>query len=84
MTAIAPRPEEAPSPAGGDLATRLRLVARGDADAFDAVYDQVAPSVFGIVRRVVGTRPSPESRGCCSGLAERASSTPDGAARPPG
>ena len=28
-------------------------MARGDADAFDAVYDQVAPSVFGVVRRVV-------------------------------
>jgi RNA polymerase sigma-70 factor (ECF subfamily) len=29
------------------------MVARGDADAFDAVYDQVAPTVFGIVRRVI-------------------------------
>jgi len=37
----------------GDLAARLRLVARGDAAAFDAVYDQVAASVFGIVRRVI-------------------------------
>ena len=36
-----------------DLAARLRLVARGDAAAFDAVYDQVAASVFGIVRRVI-------------------------------
>jgi RNA polymerase sigma-70 factor (ECF subfamily) len=49
-----PGPEEGtPASAGADLAARLRLVARGDADAFDAVYDQVAPSVFGIVRRVV-------------------------------
>jgi len=39
--------------APADLAARLRLVARGDAGAFDAVYDQVAPSVFGVVRRVV-------------------------------
>jgi RNA polymerase sigma-70 factor, ECF subfamily len=49
-----PGPEEGAQPsAGGDLAARLRLVARGDADAFDAVYDLLAPSVFGIVRRVV-------------------------------
>ncbi len=37
----------------GDLAALIRLVARGDAAAFDAVYDQVAASVFGIVRRVI-------------------------------
>ena len=55
MTAInRPGPEEDAQPGiGGDLAARLRLVARGDADAFDAVYDLLAPSVFGIVRRVV-------------------------------
>ena len=55
MTAInRPGPEEGAEPGvGDDLAVRLRLVARGDADAFDAVYEQVAPSVFGIVRRVV-------------------------------
>ena len=28
-------------------------MARGDADAFDTVYDQVAATVFGIVRRVI-------------------------------
>ena len=39
--------------AAADLATCLRLVARGDADAFDAVYDQVAATVFGMVRRVI-------------------------------
>ena len=55
MTAInRPGPEEGAEPGvGNDLAVRLRLVARGDADAFNAVYEQVAPSVFGIVRRVV-------------------------------
>ena len=55
MTAINhPGPEEGAQPgAGPDLAARLRLVARGDPDAFDAVYDLLAPSVFGIVRRVV-------------------------------
>ena len=54
MTAIdQPGPEGVPPDAGNDLAARLRLVARGDADAFDAVYDFVASSVFGVVRRVV-------------------------------
>jgi RNA polymerase sigma-70 factor (ECF subfamily) len=36
-----------------DLAAQLGLVARGDAAAFAAVYDQVAAGVFGIVRRVI-------------------------------
>jgi RNA polymerase sigma-70 factor (ECF subfamily) len=55
MTAInRPGPDGArPGVSTGDLAARLGLVARGDADAFDAVYDQVAASVFGVVRRVV-------------------------------
>ena len=55
MTAINhPGPDGAePGVSTGDLAARLGLVARGDASAFDAVYDQVAASVFGIVRRVV-------------------------------
>jgi RNA polymerase sigma-70 factor, ECF subfamily len=54
VTAIdRPEPEDAPPGVRGDLAAGLRLVARGDADAFDAVYDQVAASVFGVVRRVV-------------------------------
>jgi RNA polymerase sigma-70 factor (ECF subfamily) len=38
---------------GAELAALIRLVARGDAAAFDAVYDQVAATVFGIVRRVI-------------------------------
>jgi RNA polymerase sigma-70 factor, ECF subfamily len=37
----------------GDLGAQIRLVARGDAGAFDAVYEQVAASVFGMVRRVI-------------------------------
>jgi RNA polymerase sigma-70 factor (ECF subfamily) len=54
VTAIdRPDPERAQPAAAADLAACLRLVARGDEDAFDAVYDQVAASVFGIVRRVV-------------------------------
>jgi RNA polymerase sigma-70 factor (ECF subfamily) len=48
-----PDPERAQPGAAASLGAWLRLVARGDADAFDAVYDQVAASVFGIVRRVV-------------------------------
>jgi RNA polymerase sigma-70 factor (ECF subfamily) len=42
------------------LEEQLALVARGDADAFDAVYDQVAAPVFGIVRRVVRDRAQAE------------------------
>jgi RNA polymerase sigma-70 factor, ECF subfamily len=38
---------------GADLAAQLGLVARGDAAAFEAVYEQLAPSVLGIVRRVI-------------------------------
>ena len=47
------RGEAIPPDPPGTLGACLQLVARGDADAFDAVYDQVAASVFGIVRRVV-------------------------------
>jgi RNA polymerase sigma-70 factor (ECF subfamily) len=32
---------------------QIGLVARGDTAAFDAVYEQIASSVFGIVRRVI-------------------------------
>lgn len=54
MTAIdRSDPDRAQPGARGDIAPYLKLVARGDADAFDAVYDQVAATVFGIVRRVV-------------------------------
>jgi RNA polymerase sigma-70 factor (ECF subfamily) len=54
VTAIErPDPEGATPGASASLAGQLRLVARGDVAAFDAVYDQVAASVFGIVRRVI-------------------------------
>jgi RNA polymerase sigma-70 factor, ECF subfamily len=39
--------------AGPDLAVQLSLVARGDAAAFDVLFEQVGPSVFGTVRRVI-------------------------------
>jgi RNA polymerase sigma-70 factor, ECF subfamily len=39
--------------AGADLGAQIGLVARGDTAAFDAVYEQIAPSVFGIVWRVI-------------------------------
>jgi RNA polymerase sigma-70 factor, ECF subfamily len=38
---------------GTDLAALLGLVARGDAAAFEAVYEQLGPPVLGIVRRVI-------------------------------
>jgi RNA polymerase sigma-70 factor, ECF subfamily len=54
VTAIdRPEPAGAKPSVGQDLAALISLVARGDAAAFDAVYDQVAASVFGIVRRVI-------------------------------
>jgi len=37
----------------GDLAVQLALVARGDAAAFDAVFERLGPSVFGMVKRVI-------------------------------
>ena len=50
-------PKPAGSAPGGDpgheLGEQIRLVARGDAVAFDVVYEQIASSVFGIVRRVM-------------------------------
>ena len=36
-----------------ELAAQLGLVARGDAAAFEAVYEQVGPAVLGIARRVI-------------------------------
>jgi len=36
-----------------DLDSLLTHVARGDADAFEAVYDQMAGPVYGLIRRVL-------------------------------
>jgi RNA polymerase sigma-70 factor (ECF subfamily) len=38
---------------GTDLAVQIGLVARGDAAAFDDVFEKVGPAVFGIVLRVI-------------------------------
>ena len=38
---------------GSDLAAQLAMVARGDAAAFDAVFEQLGPSVYGVVKRVI-------------------------------
>jgi RNA polymerase sigma-70 factor (ECF subfamily) len=40
-------------PAAAGLATLLNRAGRGDEDAFSAVYGQVAPTVFGLVLRVL-------------------------------
>ncbi len=37
----------------GDLAALIKLAGRGDEQAFSAVYEQVAPMVFGLVLRVL-------------------------------
>ena len=42
-----------PRPDSDDLSGLLTLVARGDVAAYEAVYDQVAPVVYGTVQRVV-------------------------------
>jgi RNA polymerase sigma-70 factor (ECF subfamily) len=47
-----PSPRAAAS-TGSDLAAQISLVARGDAAAFDAVFEQLGPSVFGVVKRVI-------------------------------
>ncbi|HEX8007720.1 MAG TPA: ECF RNA polymerase sigma factor SigK [Trebonia sp.] len=46
------RPAAADSPRD-DLAAQIGLVARGDAAAFDAVFERLGPSVYGIVKRVI-------------------------------
>ncbi len=48
-----PAPHAPGAGSGADLAAQIGLVARGDAAAFEAVYELVAPAVFGIVRRVI-------------------------------
>jgi RNA polymerase sigma-70 factor, ECF subfamily len=46
----APGPAE---PGGPDLDKLLTLVARGDKDAFEAVYDRLAGPVYGLIRKVL-------------------------------
>jgi RNA polymerase sigma-70 factor, ECF subfamily len=48
-----PGPAKAPAGETADLGGLLARVARGDHAAFEAVYSEVAPAVFGLVRRVV-------------------------------
>ncbi|GAA3743966.1 RNA polymerase sigma-70 factor (ECF subfamily) [Spinactinospora alkalitolerans] len=48
-----PGPAEAAVSKGPDLAELLQQVARGDERAFEDVYDRIAPSVYGLIRRVL-------------------------------
>ena len=53
LDASAPGPNHPKPGTGTDLAAQIGLVARGDAGAFDAVFEQAGPAVFGIVLRVI-------------------------------
>ncbi|MEC3895289.1 ECF RNA polymerase sigma factor SigK [Nocardiopsis alba] len=46
-------PQDAAHPAPLGLEELLRLVARGDEQAFGRVYDLISPSVYGVVRRIL-------------------------------
>ncbi len=50
-----PEPDLRLVPAGGpaDVDALMRRVARGDAQAFETLYDELSPAVFGLARRVV-------------------------------
>jgi RNA polymerase sigma-70 factor, ECF subfamily len=54
MTMCAARSEQEPAErADADLDTLLTHVAKGDQGAFEALYDQLAASVYGLVRKVL-------------------------------
>ncbi|GHB67822.1 RNA polymerase sigma factor SigK [Streptomyces cirratus] len=49
-----------PTPIPGDLTDAMKKVAHGDKQAFSALYDALAPMVFGIVIKVVRDRSQSE------------------------
>jgi RNA polymerase sigma-70 factor (ECF subfamily) len=54
MTMCAARSEQEPAErADADLDTLLTHVAKGDQAAFEALYDQLASSVYGLIRKVL-------------------------------
>jgi RNA polymerase sigma-70 factor (ECF subfamily) len=53
-------PLDARFPADGDPAELIAATARGDRDAFRALYDATAPKLFGIILRIIRNRPVAE------------------------
>ena len=50
----APRPDGGPPPQDDtDLERLLSLVARGDQDAFETLYDKLSGPAYGLVRKVL-------------------------------
>jgi len=59
--APAPRPDGSPPPGDDtDLERLLALVARGDQDAFEALYDKLSGPAYGLVRKVLRDRAQSE------------------------
>src|SRR5688500_19750318 len=69
-----------------DVDVLLGRIARGDAQAFDALYDEVSPAVYGLARRVVRdpvhAETSPRRSSWTCGAWPHGSTRPEARARP--